>query len=142
MFDKNTNSFPKYNDGFATPLTKEDKHTITNGDSRFEPSSEVLESFINKLNSLNINDKRSPIIYQFKRCNGYRKGDASISMPNEMFNTSLSKNLLNSIIDMYTEDEIKIMVDAKTIYEKPKYDNRYTHYLSWKKDIFKPYGQR
>lgn len=63
-------------------------------------------------------------------------------MPNEMTNTSLSKNSLNFIIDMYTEDAIKIIVDAKTIYEKPKYDDRHTHYLTWKKDIFKPYGQR
>lgn len=51
MFDKHTNSFDKLNDGFATPLNKEDKHTITNGDSRFEPISEVLDIFINKLNA-------------------------------------------------------------------------------------------
>lgn len=29
MFDNNTNSFPKYNDSFATPFTKKDKHIIT-----------------------------------------------------------------------------------------------------------------
>lgn len=49
--------------------------------------------------------------------------------------SSISRNLDNMIIDIYTEDEINSMINSGILFTKPKYDQRYVQYKNYDKNF-------
>lgn len=57
-------------------------------------------------------------------------------MPLNLSNLSVSKNLLNLILDIYTKDEVEALVNNRSLFDFPKYDSRYIQYLTWDSKTF------
>jgi len=57
-------------------------------------------------------------------------------MPTELASISISKNLNNLLIEIFTGDELNEMVRCKSLYALPKMDNRFSNYKNWNKETF------
>lgn len=57
-------------------------------------------------------------------------------MPARLASISISRNLKNLILDVYTKDEVTAMVKSKSLFEIPIADNRYRHYENWDENTF------
>lgn len=60
-------------------------------------------------------------------------------MPSKLASLSISRNLRNFIIDVYSKEEVITMVRNKVLYDQPVFDSRYRQYETWDESTFEDF---